>query len=183
MSLSVMQLDSCVVRRLVVECQDAGEDREDESGTVDYRMTFSTERHPTLPWFRVRTDFEMRWPDDAPSPFRNVVVGLTGEFRFAEDAPPELIEKFVPEVCLANLYAMARGVVAQATGMFPGGPLLLPLLNIHQMIKDASAEASTEAVKADAPSNEAAEVTAADARSVKGTKRRSVRPRRKEESG
>lgn len=142
---SAMRLDSCVVTSLTVQCRPGTDGADEADVTVDQRMQFGVERHPSSPRFRFVVEFGIDWPEDARTRFQRVAIGLTAEFSFPEEAPQEMIDVFVPEVCLANLYATARGLVAQATAMCPGGPFLLPLVNIREILKTAEpAESAPE---------------------------------------
>lgn len=62
-------------------------------------------------------------------------VGLVGLFHLPDDVDESLVSTLVPLNCLAILYGIARGVVAQATGMVPGGPFMLPPVNFVEFMK------------------------------------------------
>lgn len=57
-------------------------------------------------------------------------VWLTGYFEFAENASEEIKSKIYPVTAVAMLFGIARGIVAQATGLFPTGTFLLPPLDV-----------------------------------------------------
>jgi len=74
--------------------------------------------------------------------FEKVAIHLKGIFSFNENTNEEEIKKYVPLLCLTNLFGIARGIIAQATSLCCDGPFLLPLINMNIVIKQKSLETS-----------------------------------------
>lgn len=67
--------------------------------------------------------------------FDVIRVELVGLFHLPDDFDEEMVQRLVPLNCLAILYGIARGVVAQSTGMMPGGAFMLPPVNFVEAVK------------------------------------------------
>lgn len=138
MNASLMQLEALVLSSLVIEGRTLEKPLENVPLDGAHQVSYDIARHLDNPQFRLRATFTTTWDGDQPSYFQRIEVGVTGIFLFPPETPEESIAKYVPELCLANLYGAARGIVAQATALFPGGPYVLPLLNMHEVIKTAA---------------------------------------------
>ena len=54
---------------------------------------------------------------------------MAGIFRFAPDVGEDTFVQLLASSAPAMLHGMARGILAQTTGLCVGGPFLLPALN------------------------------------------------------
>lgn len=99
--------------------------------TEDYRVQLTTEilEKPDSLDYRVTVDFRLSPRKDAVCRFERVEVRLVGFFSLPPDTDERLVRTLIPLSCFSILYGIARGVVAQATGMVARGPLLLPPVN------------------------------------------------------
>ncbi len=61
--------------------------------------------------------------------FRQVALSVAGMFRFAPDIGEDTFLQLLASSAPAMLHGMARGILAQTTGLCVGGPFLLPALN------------------------------------------------------
>ena len=75
-----------------------------------------------------------------PSAYDQIDIALNGIFSFPADTEDEVIQHYVPMLCLTNLYGIARGIIAQTTGMCQDGPYLLSLINMEQLLQGMPAE-------------------------------------------
>jgi hypothetical protein len=80
----------------------------------------------------MRLQLRLRPDSDATGtpPFLEVDVVLQGDFVFAAEASEERREAMYPLNAVSILLGVARGFVAQVTGMFSTGPFLLPPINV-----------------------------------------------------
>ena len=74
-------------------------------------------------------------PGDSPPAIQDMDVSLTGYFSFAERASEENRAKIYPLTAVAMLFGVARGIVAQATALFPTGTFMLPPLDVTSAAK------------------------------------------------
>ncbi len=72
--------------------------------------------------------------------YDSIEIGTAGVFEMPADTSEEVVKQFVPLNCLAILHGFARGILAQLTGLNPGGPLLLPAVDFVEVRKSASQE-------------------------------------------
>lgn len=92
--------------------------------------------------FKVRLPVTMKPAKDATCRYSKIEAVTTGVFDIAPDTPEDLVRQLVPLNCYVILYGFARGVVAQVTGLNPGGPFLLPALNFLKLLHADNAEGS-----------------------------------------
>lgn len=85
--------------------------------------------------FRVSLDVAFMPLEGETCRFDLIGVRLVGLFHLPDDTEESLVKTLVPLNCLAILYGIARGAVAQATGMVPGGPMILPPVNFVEVLK------------------------------------------------
>ena len=99
--------------------------------TEDYKVQLTTEvlEKPDSHDYRVSIDFRLSPQKDAVCRFDRLEVKLAGFFSLPKDTEEELIGRLIPLNCLVILYGIARGIVAQATGMVARGPFMLPPVN------------------------------------------------------
>ena len=69
-------------------------------------------------------------PSESPPAIDEMDVLLTGYFTFAERASKENRARIYPLTAVAMLFGVARGIVAQTTGLFPTGTFMLPPLDV-----------------------------------------------------
>lgn len=65
----------------------------------------------------------------------NVLLKIDGYFSFSEGTDEDTVKRMIAPNGLSILYGVARGVVAQATANGRFGKLVLPALNINEVIK------------------------------------------------
>ncbi len=135
--LSPLQLECCTLHRLLIEA-DPSVHSEPEGGqnykvglAVDGAADEKGRRH------KVTLSFRLERPEDRPDqPLKRVEVDLEGLFALPDDAPQEMVDALVPGNCVAMLYGVMRGIVAQATGVTGPGPLWLPSVNVRALLAD-----------------------------------------------
>jgi preprotein translocase subunit SecB len=93
-------------------------------------------RRRTDSWvFDVKLELTALIPKPASGYVTEVAIVLHGVFSMPPDAEEEEVRRYVPVLCVANLYSTARGYIAGCTGSFQGGIIILPVLNIVEAIK------------------------------------------------
>ncbi len=117
---------------------ETGAVEEDYSIDVSPKVWASKDRRS----FKVRVPITMKPAPDATCRYSKIEVFATGVFDIAPDTPEEMVRQLVPLNCYVILYGFARGVVAQVTGLNPGGPFLLPALNFLKLLHADNAEGS-----------------------------------------
>ena len=85
--------------------------------------------------FRVSLDVTFTPKPDETCRMGRIHIAVVGLFHLPDETDEALVEKLVPLNCYAILYGIARGVVAQATGMVPGGPFMIPAVNFVETLK------------------------------------------------
>ncbi len=145
MSLSLLQLKSCKFNKLEIHTRvhkdfNGNKKREVEAQVpekeeVNVGINFNVQKYPDDLSYHVSMILHFIWTEKGESEFQEISAGLSGIFCLPPGTPDEEVDKYVPELCLANLYSTARGVIAQSTGLFPGGPLFLPLINMFDVVK------------------------------------------------
>ncbi|MCD4786581.1 MAG: protein-export chaperone SecB [Candidatus Eremiobacteraeota bacterium] len=68
------------------------------------------------------------------SNIKKIEVGIEGIFELSSDTPEDIAKRLVPYNCLAILYGIARGMIADTTGSMPGGKFILPAINLVELI-------------------------------------------------
>jgi preprotein translocase subunit SecB len=84
--------------------------------------------------FEVVLDVSVTIPCDAGDSILASML-ITGTFTLPDDATEEEAHGYVPTLCLANLYSTARGIIAGCSGLMASGPLYLPLINMHEIVR------------------------------------------------
>lgn len=132
--VSRMQLEKCVLSMLHIEQNTNASP--DHVGDVSYDIDVETNvrKHVSELKFLVDAQFTFTWKEET-APLKKICVGIKGVYSFPEETDEDTIQQFVPLLCITNLYGTARGIVAQASGLFPGGPFLLPLIDMTSLIK------------------------------------------------
>lgn len=152
---SILQLEQCYIRGLSIETDAAAVDhlfektqQESASNEIPYKLKLDERLRsaPSGSKFWLTLSIELKWPDDAFNYYKRIFVELDGVFRLPDETSEDDVAKYVPLLVRTNLLGIARGVVAQATGMFPGGPYCIPFLNMKQV--DASIESETAGIEA-----------------------------------
>jgi preprotein translocase subunit SecB len=138
---SPLRLDGCRLCRLVIEaepCSNLG------GGASDFQLGFDfdvEEVEPTA--FRVLLGVHATRPDGpAAQSLQRIEVVLEGRFSVPLDTPEETVRQLVPLNCFAMLYGVARGIVAQATGLTADGCVWLPSVNFLAILQNAAREAA-----------------------------------------
>lgn len=92
--------------------------------------------------YRVSLDLTLNPMEGCACRYERIEVRASGLFDLPADAPLDLVQKIVPLNCWAILHGFLRGIVAQLTGLNPGGPVILPAVNFVQVAKDHKKAAS-----------------------------------------
>ena len=137
---SLMRLDDYWLDSIEIKSGSAPEEQASTPETsvlpLDVSIAFDIRRHKDFLRFRVPLEVEVTSSDKTLFPFDRISIALTGVFSFPEGTPQETVDKYVPLLCLTNLFGIARGLVSQYTALFPGGAFLMPLVNMNDLIKD-----------------------------------------------
>lgn len=84
--------------------------------------------------------------------FKKLEIRLDGFFHLPEETDKEYVDEVVPYNCLAILYGIMRGIVSSMSGNIDGPKIILPAVNINDMIKSkmqADKDKMEEAQKVD----------------------------------
>ena len=98
---------------------------------VDYNF----KRHIKGPRFWVTYSVGLSWPEEETAPYESIRLTLEGVYSFPDDTDDETIARYVPVLCLTGLHGVARGILMQSTGSCPAGPVLLPLIDMNQVVQ------------------------------------------------
>lgn len=99
--------------------------------------------------FRVSLEIRMFPANKSHTRYELIKAKVTGIFDFPPDTDVELVKKLVPLNCFAILHGYLRGILAQITGLNPGGPVMLPAVNFFAVMEQQRAKktASKRSVK------------------------------------
>jgi preprotein translocase subunit SecB len=104
-------------------------------GELDLRFDPFIRRSSSGISFWVTLQVDVSWPNAEKSPYESLSIALDGFFSFPDKTSEEDVRKYVPTLCLVNLYGAARGILLQATGAFPHGPFHLPLVDMNKVVR------------------------------------------------
>ena len=151
---SQMRLDRYVLRSLRIETR-TSKGRQVPSGEREMKISFTPDvrRRKDEPRFWISLRVDLSWPNDPESTFDAISIALDGFFSFPKETGEDMVKKYVPVLCLMNLYGIARGILSQATGVCEGGPFILPLVDMNAVVRQWAADSSQDALptKADKP--------------------------------
>jgi len=137
MSQSLMQLDDFRLNALDISTRPVpGELDPPEKTERAVSIGFEILENRDKPDFMVFLSIRMDTPEDSRDPFERARIDIQGIFSFPEGTGKGEIEKYVPLLCLTNLFGIARGLISQSTAMCHGGPLLLPLVNMKKLVRE-----------------------------------------------
>lgn len=85
--------------------------------------------------YKVRLDLTFAPRDDSLCSYARIQVTAVGIFNLAAETSDELRRQLIPLNCYVVLYGFSRGIVAQVTGLNPGGPFLLPAVNYIEVLR------------------------------------------------
>ena len=137
---SPLQLEQCNVTKLVILTRANGRMGTENEDAADIKLTYNVRPHKSALKFLVPFNLTINWPEEAPSAYDQIDIALNGIFSFPPDTSEEIVQHYVPLLCLTNLYGIARGIIAQSTGMCQDGPYLLSLINMEQLLKGVPQE-------------------------------------------
>jgi len=126
-----------LVERLLVEAG-GRPDAPEDSFDIDVKPSIAKNRDGWA--FRISLALKMKARIAAQARFRKVEITTVGYFELPADTPEETVHQLVPLNCFAILHGFARGIVAQVTGVNPGGPFLLPTINFVELMKREAAK-------------------------------------------
>lgn len=132
---SPMQFEQCNLTNLVIKTRANGEAIYNDEDLADIKLTYNVRHHRVERKFRIPFTLTITWPEEVHATFAYLEIGLDGIFTFPSDTPDATIQHFVPLLCLTNLYGVARGILIQATSLCEGGPYMLSLVNMEQLLK------------------------------------------------
>jgi len=139
---SLMQLEECCLSKLEVHAAPytpGAPKRKNDfiKSERDVSLTFMRESrsHESKRLYWITLGVEASWANDAKARFEMISATIDGVFSFPVGTKQEEIAKYVPVLCLTNLYSFARGAISQATGSCRGGSYLLPLVNMNEVVK------------------------------------------------
>ena len=130
--LSRLQLNDVKLEKLMIRAE---QDCPVNLDQQDYRVTIS---HKALDefegsgarWLRLRVRLDPAKESAQKARFDAIDIVIKGRFSFATDTNEEDKKKLFPLAAVSILFGIARGIVGQATGMFPGGAFLLPPVDV-----------------------------------------------------
>jgi hypothetical protein len=131
MNHSLLLLDKVVLTRLLVQSGDILPEQGPNGSDDEIKVKFECQSHKTEKQVRVPLRLRVRRFPKRMSP-QQIEVDLFAYFSFSEGTSDEMVNKFVPNVCVAHSVSYARHIIAQATALAPGGSYWLPLLNVTQ---------------------------------------------------
>ena len=137
MSMSLMSLDQCHLIKLQIDARSNPGSIKELGYEASMNILYQMRQHNERLHFFIPMSITMTWEEDSPSYFDKLIVGLGGVFSFPEGTDDDEIQKYVPFLCLTNLYGIARGILMSTTGMCAGGPIILPVVNMIEAVKNA----------------------------------------------
>lgn len=96
---------------------------------------FTFKLHRARRAYKIGLNLRLAWPKAAR--FRRAAVHLEAVFSLPADMPDEDVAKYYPMVCAFQMTGFARSALSGATAMSPGGPYILPFLDVTGAIKAA----------------------------------------------
>jgi preprotein translocase subunit SecB len=135
--LSLLRLDAVRLDRLVLRSRS---DAPAATGEQAFNFTLTHREAPVRTSgaehaIQLRVRLRPDTSADTPPAIDELDIVLTGYFTFADQASTEIKAKVYPLTAVAMLFGVARGIVAQTTGLFPTGTFMLPPLDITQAAK------------------------------------------------
>ncbi|MCC6483816.1 MAG: protein-export chaperone SecB [Armatimonadetes bacterium] len=85
--------------------------------------------------YKVRLAFALRPREVDQCCYSKLDVAIVGVFTLPSDTDEAIRRNLIPLNCYVILYGFARGLVAQVTGLNPGGPFLLPAVNFMEVLR------------------------------------------------
>jgi hypothetical protein len=135
--LSNMQLKSFYLYQLEISSNKDFKEGLEINFKPQLSIKFNVKKHKNVWLFTIPFRFDIKWDKEFNYHYDSISMSMNSEFFFPEETTEEEVRKFVPYVCLANLWGIARGLLLQITGAFPGGTVLLPTINMVEAIKEA----------------------------------------------
>jgi len=138
MILSLMTVEKTVLRSLNLTTNPSwGRGNESKEPTIpEPVINYAVHKATDRPKFSVLIDIRLDWSEGPDSPFSSIQAVLSGFYSFPGETLEETMHDYVPTLCLVNLYGVARGLIAQATGLCAGGPFILPLVNMNEVVRE-----------------------------------------------
>ena len=130
--LSLLRLNGVQLEQLSIKTLPVGEDRAAEEV---YSVTLT---HSTLPPKTAQSETRMSLavrvrPAKGTDPvhsYSDITITLTGRFSLDERITDDVADKIYPQTAVAMLFGIARGIVAQTTGLCPSGTFWFPPLDV-----------------------------------------------------
>jgi hypothetical protein len=136
--ISLMRLKSTRLKKIFIATRE-GEfsDISDYAGKAKVSLNMhANEDFETMNFF-LAMGLVLDWSAVEESPFKKISIDIEGVFTFPENTEMEVIPKYFPLLGVANLLGISRGILTNSTAMCDGGPYILPLFNVHELMKEA----------------------------------------------
>lgn len=138
--ISKMQLKTFWLENLVIASNKGFQQSSKTVFKPHMEIHFTVQKFDDEWRFRIPFSFTLTWDKECNYQYDHISLEMNSEFVFTSETTEDEVRKFVPHVCLANLWGVARGLIMQVTGVFPGGIILLPTVNMVEVVKDALAK-------------------------------------------
>ncbi len=132
---ALMQFNQCILVNLNIESNILNEPVNAKESVYTIEVKKEVRQHLSEPKFMIDIMFTFKW-DESTFYYNKIEIGLRGYFSLPDGTDEETIAQYVPILCLTNLYDTARGMIAQATSLCPGGAFLLPLIDMTKLRDD-----------------------------------------------
>ena len=143
---SLMSLNDCFVKSLTIETNaivrpEKSVDLQPVNANIAVQHAIlRNDQQPNH--FLLRLGITVTWDEECPTTYKKIAIELQGFFSFPEGTTEEDIKQYVPLLCLNNMFGIARGIIAQATGNCAEGAFYLPLINMNEILQNAVANAA-----------------------------------------
>ncbi len=133
---AILQLEDYRLTRLVIEANTDVVREEGKNSEVNILVDFDVLKAKDEPRFLVPMIFKMKpGKNKKYCSFKKIEVEIDGYFRLSPEATEEEERNLIPYNCLAIIYGLMRGIIANNTGKLPGGVIILPTMNFLNVIR------------------------------------------------
>ena len=133
--LAQLELDQYFIDKFTVETNPSfdGQEQYDSDLDVDFAIARATDGQPRFE-VKLFIDLNKKKGPFSKAPYR-IHLQVTGYYHFLEETEKDVINKLIAPNGLAILYGIARNSVSQMTGVGRFGRVLLPSVNLIEIIK------------------------------------------------
>ena len=133
--LSPLQLKDYRLIKLSLDANEDFNPEDGKEGAYEVVCGYKTFKAENKPSFWVVLDISVKAKKQKRyCAVKKVTLKIGGVFDFPEDTSEEKIDDMVPYNCIAILYGISRGIVADLTGNIQGGKFILPVVSLADMI-------------------------------------------------